>query len=174
MFFIVKAYTGPMPKRYGQACPVAQALGFLGERWTLLVIRDLLIRPRKFQDLRESLSGVTPAVLSNRLKLLEGRGIVARRLYTEHPPRAEYALTTRGLELRSVVRALGIWGSRHLDAGWTFVHDACDTDVEIAYRCPSCRKTITADHVRRRPRRVRQSARRARTSGVSSPTASAS
>jgi DNA-binding HxlR family transcriptional regulator len=147
-----------MPKQYGQTCPVAQALEFLGERWTLLIVRDLLIRPRRFQDLRESLSGVTPAVLSHRLKVLEANGIVGRRLYTEHPPRAEYTLTERGLGLRSVVRALGIWGAHHLDAAWTFVHDACETDVEIAYRCPTCRKAVASEHVRRRPRR-----RRART-----------
>jgi|SRR5579864_4033808 len=161
-----------MPKRYGQTCPVAQALEFLGERWTLLIVRDLLIRPGKFQDLRDSLSGVTPAVLSSRLKVLEARGIVARQLYTEHPPRAEYALTPRGLGLRAVVRALGIWGSHHLDAGWTFVHDACETDVEIAYRCPRCRKTVDSDHVRRRPRPVRQSTSRSRRLRVSSPTPS--
>jgi len=141
-----------MPKRYAQTFPVAQALELLGERWTLLIVRDLLIRPRKFQDLRGSLAGVTPAVLSARLKVLEASGIVSRQLYTEHPPRAEYTLTERGFGLRSVVRALGIWGAHHLDAGWTFVHDRCETDVEIAYRCPACRKTVASEHVRRRPR----------------------
>jgi len=141
-----------MPKTYGQSCPVARSLEFLGERWTLLVVRDLITGPKKFQDFSASLAGVTPAVLSSRLKVLETNGIVARRLYSEHPPRAEYALTDRGRELRPVVRALGIWGARHLGASWTFVHDACGTDVEIAYYCPSCEKTVQADDVRRRPR----------------------
>ena len=98
-----------MPKHYGQTCPVARSLEFLGERWTLLIVRDLLMGPKKFQDFSASLSGVAPAVLSHRLKVLEKRGIVSRRLYSEHPPRAEYALTEQGLELRPVVRALGIW-----------------------------------------------------------------
>jgi DNA-binding HxlR family transcriptional regulator len=138
-----------MPKHYGQSCPVARSLEFLGERWTLLVVRDLLMGPRKFQDFSASLDGVAPGVLSHRLKVLEDNGIVARRLYSEHPPRAEYALTDRGLELRPVVRALGIWGARHLGAEWTFVHDACGENVEMAYRCPSCRKTVAASHVRR-------------------------
>jgi DNA-binding HxlR family transcriptional regulator len=140
-----------MPKKYGQSCPVARSLEFLGERWTLLVVRDLLMGPRKFQDFSASLRGVTPGVLSSRLKVLEQHGIVSRRLYSEHPPRAEYTLTDQGLELRPVVRALGIWGARHLGASWTFVHDACGTDVEIAYHCPSCDTTVAADHVRRRP-----------------------
>ena len=141
-----------MPKHYGQTCPVARSLEFLGERWTLLIVRDLLIGPKKFQDFSGSLSGVAPAVLSHRLKVLEKNGIVSRRLYSEHPPRAEYALTEQGLELRPVVRALGIWGARHLGASWTFVHDACGADVEIAYRCPTCRKLVDTAHVHRRPK----------------------
>ena len=141
-----------MPKQYGQTCPVARSLEFLGERWTLLIVRDLLMGPKKFQDFSASLSGVAPAVLSHRLKVLEKNGIVSRRLYSEHPPRAEYALTEQGLELRPVVRALGIWGARHLGASWTFVHDACGADVEIAYRCPTCRKLVDTAHVHRRPK----------------------
>jgi DNA-binding HxlR family transcriptional regulator len=140
-----------MPKQYGQSCPVARSLEFLGERWTLLIVRDLLAGPRKFQEFSASLGGVTPAVLSHRLKVLETHGIVSRRLYSQHPPRAEYTLTSRGVELRPVVRALGIWGARHLGAAWTFVHEACGTNVEIAYYCPSCDTTVAADDVRRRP-----------------------
>ncbi len=138
-----------MPKNYGQPCPVARSLEFLGERWTLLIVRDLLMGPRKFQDFSASLSGVAPAVLSHRLKVLEKHGIVSRHLYSEHPPRAEYPLTDRGLELRPVVRALGIWGARHLGASWTFVHDACGTNVEIAYYCPTCGKTVDTTHIHR-------------------------
>ena len=140
-----------MPKEYGQTCPVARSLEFLGERWTLLIVRDLLMGPRKFQDFSASLRGVAPAVLSHRLKVLEAHGIVSRRLYSEHPPRAEYALTDQGLELRPVVRALGIWGARHLGASWTFVHEPCGADVEIAYYCPSCDQTVASDQIKRRP-----------------------
>ena len=138
-----------MPKKYGQPCPVARSLEFLGERWTLLIVRDLLMGAKKFQDFSASLSGVAPAVLSHRLKVLEKYGIVSRQLYSKHPPRAEYALTERGLELRPVVRALGIWGARYLGASWTFVHDACGADIEIAYRCPTCRKTVDTTHIHR-------------------------
>jgi DNA-binding HxlR family transcriptional regulator len=146
-----------MPKDYGQTCPVARSLEFLGERWTLLLIRDLLAGPRKFQDFSASLHGVAPTVLSHRLKVLETHGIVSRRLYSEHPPRAEYTLTDRGLELRPVVRALGIWGARHLDdAKWTFVHEACGANVESAYYCPDCDALVAAEHVTRRPAPARK------------------
>jgi DNA-binding HxlR family transcriptional regulator len=146
-----------MPKDYRQSCPVARSLEFLGERWTLLIVRDLLAGPRKFQDFSASLSNVTPAVLSHRLKVLEQHGIVSRRLYSDHPPRAEYALTDRGLELRPVVRALGIWGARHLGSSWSFAHQTCGASVEIAYYCPTCDETVAAEHVERRPVRPARS-----------------
>jgi len=111
----------------------------------------MLARPRKFRELRESLAGVAPAVLSQRLKVLEEHGIVRRGLYSDHPPRAEYALTDRGAELRPVVRALGVWGSRHLRGEWTFVHDACGEPIEIAYYCAACDMNVAADAVERRP-----------------------
>ena len=140
-----------MPKDYGQTCPVARSLEFLGERWTLLLVRDLLAGPRKFQELSASLHGVAPTVLSHRLKVLETHGIVTRRLYSEHPPRAEYTLTDRGLELRPVVRALGIWGARHIGARWTFVHEACGAAVASAYYCPDCDELVASDQVTRQP-----------------------
>src|SRR5205807_437522 len=89
--------------------------------------------------------------LSQRLKVLETHGIVSRRLYSEHPPRAEYTLTARGMELRPVVRALGIWGARNIGANWTFVHDECGTTVESAYYCPACDTLVASDHVKRHP-----------------------
>ena len=95
-----------MPKQYGQACPVAKSLELVGERWTLLLVRDLLGGARRFQDLQASLPGIAPTLLSDRLKVMETHGIVTRRFYSEHPPRAEYVLTNRGRELGFVIGAL--------------------------------------------------------------------
>ena len=149
-----------VPKEYGQPCPVAKSLEFLGERWTLLIVRDLLRGPKKFADFQASLSGVAPGVLSHRLKVLEENGIVERRIYSEHPPRAEYTITERGLALRPVVRALAIFGAKHLDAELVLVHDACETPVEMAYYCPSCDERISADSSSYRKRTRRTRARR--------------
>ena len=140
-------YTAAVPKRYAQSCPVAKSLEFLGERWTLLIVRDLLARPRRFHDLRASLPGVAPAVLSQRLKILEARGIVRRTIYADHPPRAEYALTDRGLELRAVVRALAVWGARHVHRESALVHTACGERIEMAYYCPACRTLVPGETV---------------------------
>ena len=87
---------------------------------------------------------------------------MSRRLYSEHPPRAEYALTDQGLELRPVVRALGIWGARHLGSSWTFVHEACGANVEIAYYCPTCDETVATDQIKRRPAPVQRRPARGR------------
>ena len=103
-----------MARSYEQkGCPVARTLDVIGERWTILVLRDLFLKgPRRFQDLQESLAGVAPNTLSARLKDLEARGIVARRLYSEHPPRLEYQLTEKGRTLGPVMRALREWGRK--------------------------------------------------------------
>src|SRR6266851_3795464 len=98
---------------YDLDCPVARTLDIIGERWTILVLRDLLREgPRKFQDFERSFPDISPSTLSARLKTLEEHGIVERRFYDEHPPRAEYVLTDKGRELGPVLRALRDWGSR--------------------------------------------------------------
>jgi len=103
-----------MPDTYGLNCPLARALDLIGERWTVLILRDLFLDgARKFQDFESSLSGISPNTLSARLKRLEDGGIIERRFYEEHPPRAEYVLTAKGRELGPVMKALRAWGERH-------------------------------------------------------------
>jgi DNA-binding HxlR family transcriptional regulator len=99
---------------YRQDCPVARTLDIVGERWTLLILRDLFRQgARKFQDFEASLTGIGPNTLSARLKRLEEAGIVERRFYAQRPPRAEYVLTEKGRALGPVLRALKTWGERY-------------------------------------------------------------
>jgi DNA-binding HxlR family transcriptional regulator len=133
-----------MAKRYDQACPVAKALEVLGDRWTLLIVRDLLRGPRRFQDFQTSLKGIAPTILSDRLKLMEEHGLITRCFYSDHPPRAEYLLTDKGKELEMVVGALAIWGARHVHHEMALVHTDCGEPVETGYYCPRC-----GDRVRR-------------------------
>jgi DNA-binding HxlR family transcriptional regulator len=104
-----------MARTYQQPhCPVARTLEVIGERWTLLLLRDLLLHgPRRFQDFQESLPGVAPNTLSARLKEMEANGLVERKFYSEHPPRFEYTLTDKGRSLGPVVKAMREWGSRN-------------------------------------------------------------
>jgi DNA-binding HxlR family transcriptional regulator len=127
-----------MPKRYGQACPVAKSLEVLGDRWTLLIVRDLLRGTRRFQDLQAGLPGIAPNILSDRLKLMESHRLVSRAFYSDHPPRAQYTLTERGQGLGLVVGALADWGSRHVYKRARLVHADCGKEVRLGYHCADC------------------------------------
>src|SRR5437660_736681 len=98
-------------RTYDDPCGIARALDVVGERWALLVVRELLLGPKRFTDLRAGLPRVGPDVLSQRLRELEQTGILRRR--TLAPPAASklYELTTRGEALEPVILALGRWGS---------------------------------------------------------------
>lgn len=102
----------PGRRHYRDPCPVARALDLLGERWALLIVRELLPGPKRFTDLRTQLQGVSPNVLSQRLEELEEGGVIERHYLP--PPAAShvYSLSTRGHELEPIVRGLGRFG-RH-------------------------------------------------------------
>lgn len=94
---------------YGQFCPVAKAMEVLDERWTLLIVRELLLGSSRFNELRRGVPRMSPALLSKRLRALERAGVVRR---SEEGGRSAYSLTPSGQELRPVVDALGAWGVR--------------------------------------------------------------
>ncbi len=91
-------------------CPVACALDVVGDRWTLLVVRDLRGGKRRYGDLQRSAESIPTNILAERLKRLERAGLVQRIQYSEHPPRAEYELTAAGQGLGETLDALGRWG----------------------------------------------------------------
>src|ERR1051325_6543094 len=97
----------------GQNCSIARALEIVGERWTLLIVRDVYLGKRRFDELQESL-GIARNVLTDRLNRLVEQGIVAREPYRERPARHEYRLTSKGLELVVALTALRQWGDKHL------------------------------------------------------------
>src|SRR5215218_848158 len=99
------------PKR--SACPVSRTLDVLGDRWSLLVVRDLMRGKRRFAEFLESKEGIPTNTLADRLARLVRAGIVEGHRYSEHPPRVEYALTEKGEDLRPIIRAMVDWGVRH-------------------------------------------------------------
>lgn len=96
-----------------QNCSIARTLEIVGERWTLLIIRDAFLGRSRFDEFQESL-GIARNVLTDRLKRLVDEGILERRRYSEHPPRDEYVLTEKGRELRLALTGLRQWGDRYL------------------------------------------------------------
>lgn len=97
---------------YQQFCPVAMAAEVLGTRWTLVLIRELVAGSTRFNDLRRGVPRMSPALLSKRLKELEGCGVVARAPVTGEPDVMEYRLTESGKELAPIIEAIGVWGHR--------------------------------------------------------------
>jgi DNA-binding HxlR family transcriptional regulator len=96
-------------------CPIAGALDLLGDRWTLLVMRDLLLfGKRRYAELFASPESISTNILAERLERLERCGLVERRRYQDHPPRDEYHPTPRGRDLERVLRELIRWGQRHV------------------------------------------------------------
>ena len=94
--------------------PVAYTLSVIGSSWTCLILRDLLQHgARRFQDLQDSLDGIAPTTLSERLRTLEQNGVVERRFYSMSPPRAEYVLTEKGRDLGPIVGAMRNWGRKY-------------------------------------------------------------
>lgn len=117
--------------------PLGAALDVVGDRWSLLVVRDLLRGRTRFSQLRESVVGIAPNILAARLRRLERHGLVERRRYSDAPPRHEYVLTRRGHGLGAAVGALLIWGeaSQH---DLSLIDLACGHEVALVYRCPEC------------------------------------
>src|SRR5215217_4794110 len=114
-------------KRFDQYCPIAHALSLVGERWALLVVRELLRGPRRYSDLAAGLPGIGTNVLATRLRELEAAGVVERRKLPPPAASTVYELTAYGAGLEEVIHALARWGARtlglprrddDLDPGW--------------------------------------------------------
>jgi DNA-binding HxlR family transcriptional regulator len=104
-----------LPEDRRSNCPISSTLDLLGDKWTLLVVRDLLfLRKRRFGEFLESPERIPTNILSDRLRRLEEHGVVEKRLYSPHPQRYEYHLTARGADLFPVLRAMAEWGLRNL------------------------------------------------------------
>ena len=136
------AILGRVARRYGQHCPVAKSLDLVGERWTLLIVRDLLRGPARFQDLRAQLAGIPPKLLADRLRRMERQGLVARALYSKRPPRASYGLTDRGRGLGLVVGALAMWGRQFVGPRSGPRHAVCGHPIELKQYCPRCEEWV--------------------------------
>jgi DNA-binding HxlR family transcriptional regulator len=135
-------------------CSIARPLSFLGERWSILVLRDLFLGRRRFDEIQESL-GIATNVLSQRLATLVEEGIAERRPYSEHPERFEYRLTEKGRDLQPVLLALLRWGDRYTagEAGAPLetVHGKCGKPFHIVPTCSECGGVVEPANVASRP-----------------------
>ena len=110
-----RSATDPRIKPKRSNCPIAKFLDIIGDRWTLLVVRDLLYLDKtRYAEFLVSPESIPTNILAERLKRLELAGIISKRLYSEHPPRYQYTLTQKGLRLKPVIDAVIEWGKKNL------------------------------------------------------------
>ena len=95
------------------ACPVATTVQLIGSKWKLLILRNLLVRPWRFNELRKSLEGISQKVLTDSLRSMEEDGLVTRAVYPEVPPRVEYSLSPLGESMRPIIQAMEQWGAQY-------------------------------------------------------------
>jgi DNA-binding HxlR family transcriptional regulator len=122
--------------------PLAEALVSVGDRWTLLIVAALLDGPRRFGDLREELPSIAPNILTQRLRNLQGQGLVIAERYSERPPRFVYELALPGRELAGALRFLADWGARHASDHDRLRHTVCGTPLQARWYCPTCEHPI--------------------------------
>ncbi|MER5176935.1 helix-turn-helix domain-containing protein [Streptomyces sp. NPDC002896] len=136
-----------------QECSIARALEVVGERWTLLVVRDALYGVRRYNDFLVHL-GIPRAVLATRLQALTAAGILDKRRYQESPPRDEYVVTERGCALWPTLRSLGLWGREHFSDAEKlriFRHAACGTELGPYGECRACGTVVPVEDVEMLP-----------------------
>ena len=92
------------------ACPVATTVALIGSNWKLLIMRNLLSRPWRFNELKKDLEGISQKVLTDSLRSMEADGLLTRTVYPEVPPRVEYTLTELGYSLRPILEVMRVWG----------------------------------------------------------------
>lgn len=149
-----------------EPCSIARTISVIGDRWTLLILRDCFLRVRRFEDFQARL-GITRPILADRLRKLVREGVLEKVAYQEGPTRYEYRLTERGRAFHPVLLALVRWGDEHM-AGADgppnlYRHKACGHDFHPETVCSACGEPVSARDVEVRPGPGRTSPRRATT-----------
>jgi len=138
-----------------EACSLTRTLSVIGDRWTLLILRDCFLRVRRFEDFQARL-GITRPILANRLKKLVAKFVLAKVPYQEGPLRYEYRLTPKGLDLYPVIMALVHWGDIHVSekrGGRPLLHrhDVCSKDFDPVMVCSQCGELLDPRQVHVHP-----------------------
>ena len=129
-------------------CAVGNTMAVIGERWTLLVLREAFLGVRRFEQIQQH-TGIARNILSDRLSTLVLNGILRRERYQERPERYEYRLTEKGLDLYPVLLTIMDWGAKHVGGeAMTLTHKACGATAMPHLTCPGCGEHVTARDVR--------------------------
>jgi DNA-binding HxlR family transcriptional regulator len=133
-----------------ESCSIARTLEIVGDRWTILILRDAFRGVRRFDALQRDL-GIARNLLTDRLHKLVDHGVFEKRLYQAHPPRYEYRLTRKGIDLSPALVALMRWGDKWLADGEppvSLLHDRCGEALDQAFVCWTCDETVSPLEIR--------------------------
>jgi len=137
-----------------EPCSLARTVAVIGDRWTLLLLRDCFLGVRRFEDFQARL-GISRTVIADRLKGLVGAGVLRKLAYQDNPARYDYRLTEKGLDLQPVILAMVHWGDRHYSGAegppLLHRHRACGCDFHPVQTCSECGGVVTARDVETRP-----------------------
>ena len=133
-----------------QTCSVARTLAVIGDRWSMLIIRDTFLGTRRFEDFCRQL-GISRPALTDRLRKLEQQGVMEKQPYQDRPPRFEYRLTEKGLDLYPIIMTMARWGDRWRDDGngppLEYKHLSCGHKTQAVMCCSECEKPLKAREV---------------------------
>src|SRR3954447_13971073 len=140
-------------------CSIAGTLEIIGDRWTILILRDAFRGVRRFDEIQQDL-GIARNILTDRLTKLLDHGVLEKRQYQDRPARYEYRLTPKGVDLSPALVALMRWGDKHLagdDAPTVLVHESCGQPLDQTFICWDCDTTVAPSAIRSRPGSARAS-----------------
>lgn len=133
----------------GRECSIANALSVIGERWSLLALREVMLGARRFDQIARN-TGASRDILAVRLRKLVDYGVLVKRQYEQHPPRYEYVPTEAGRALQPILIGLMEWGDRYVTDGRppTALEHDCGAELHVETVCAHCRQPVTWDRVR--------------------------
>ena len=137
-----------MKNLYNLPCDIAQTLNIIGDKWTLLILRQIMLGHDTYKEIQDHLEGIPSNLLSDRIKNLEADELIDSTLYQQHPPRYRYVLTESGKDLSDVFNSIILWGEKNLKkCRKQLTHNDCGHKIELQYYCSQCGKAITREDI---------------------------
>lgn len=138
-----------MKNGYELECNIAQTLNLIGDKWSLLILHEILLGHGTYKEIQEKLEGIPTNLLATRLKELEQNKLIQVEQYSEHPPRYRYLVTESGEDLKDIFYSIILWGEKHLGTKCykKLAHKKCKQTIQLQYYCPNCKEKVSEEEI---------------------------